>query len=92
MIIIFDITEYYPNVISKDCNDSAKPVLTNQNSKEMATFIIEGSEISIKNSTVKYEDKLFKQKRGVPAGPRRRPNSKEARECRRMRTHRGRRQ
>ena len=67
-ILTFDIRKFFPNVRTEDCHQAATPLLQPAVGKEKTEFIIEGSEICVKNSVVKYEEDYYKQKRGVPAG------------------------
>ena len=67
-IIIFDITEYYPNVDTDEFHETSLSFLKKQYGEDLGRFIIEGSDLCVKNSVVGYEKRFYKQKNGVPAG------------------------
>ena len=67
-IIIFDITEYYPNVDTDKFHETSLSFLKKKYGEDLGRFIIEGSDLCVKNSVVEYEKHFYKQKNGVPAG------------------------
>ena len=66
-IIIFDITKFYPNVDTDEFHETSLSFLRKQYGEDLGRFIIEGSDLCVKNSVVEYEKRFYKQKNGVPA-------------------------